>query len=131
MTNIIPALKIIVLTNVWVTTATITPHYNGESNFNSSTVWIQRAEWIEKEMHVTFTDDGRKVESEAKSNQAQITKPDSPYVPGQPFWHDGRMWRFLPTNAPTPLSVIPFRYLHTRQEFTPIAIPPIPRTNSP
>lgn len=122
---VIPAKLILVVSN-WLTVATITPNYNGETNFNSSTVWIQRAEWFQKEIEITLTDDGRYVEGESKINKINISQPDSAYTPGRPFWSEGYLWQFIPTNVPPALSVIPFRFIKNRQDMPPMPVPPLP-----
>lgn len=124
MTNaIIPAIEMILLTNAWITTATITPHYNGETNFDSTTVLLQRAEWIEKVVHVSFSSDGTRVEGQGKSNQKTVVSNNTPISRSEPFWYEGTMYRFIPTNAPERLTVIPFRY---RQDIIRAPVPPLP-----
>lgn len=119
MTNLIPTA--ILLTNTWLTTATITPHHTGESNFNSTTVHIERAEWFQREIYKVFIGD-QEVEI-VKTNKVVISLANTPISTREPFWYEGRMYRFVPTNMPAALTVIPFRF---RDEIARPPQPPLP-----
>lgn len=116
--------KIRILTNNWNTDWFITPHFRGQSNFNSTTYQLQSSEWVTKEIHITVTDEGNKVETVVRETPTTVTRENTAVIPGQPFWYDGVMWQITPSNAPPILDRKVLQHLRTRGEHPPV--PPLP-----